>query len=254
MMVSTAVVLMVLARRADHVQERARDQRFGGAARRRQPEPARRHQPADPRSADGRAHHRRRRRSPMPTGAGITFARPGPVALNFDMIADSDSTLQLPSIIDRVSAGPDHQQLDDRHHHDHDRRRVHAGGHHAGDRRRLAGAGARSRPTARPSSSPRRRSGLTATRSTTRRRSRSAIWCCMSAQNGNAIQTVTSIDTVTASHLLRVGRRRERLLSLQPAERDHRRRRAHWRALKDPAARGAARRPARGRSLPPRRR
>src|ERR1700687_4423707 len=34
----------------------------------------------------------------MPTGPGITFARPGPTALNFDMIADGDSTLQLPSI------------------------------------------------------------------------------------------------------------------------------------------------------------
>jgi Tfp pilus assembly protein PilW len=34
----------------------------------------------------------------MPTGPGITFARPGPAGLNFDLVADGDPTLQLPSI------------------------------------------------------------------------------------------------------------------------------------------------------------
>jgi hypothetical protein len=34
----------------------------------------------------------------MPTGPGIVFARPGPTNLNFDMVADGDPTLQLPSI------------------------------------------------------------------------------------------------------------------------------------------------------------
>ncbi len=42
----------------------------------------------------------------MPTGAGITYLRPGPVALNFDMISDSDSTLQLPSISTGYQLGP----------------------------------------------------------------------------------------------------------------------------------------------------
>ena len=42
----------------------------------------------------------------MPTGAGITYLRPGPVALNFDMISDNDSTLQLPSISTGYQLGP----------------------------------------------------------------------------------------------------------------------------------------------------
>lgn len=42
----------------------------------------------------------------MPTGPGITFARPGPTALNFDMIADTDATLQLPSITTGFQLGP----------------------------------------------------------------------------------------------------------------------------------------------------
>ena len=42
----------------------------------------------------------------MPTGPGITFARPGPTALNFDMIADTDATLQLPSITTGYQLGP----------------------------------------------------------------------------------------------------------------------------------------------------
>ena len=42
----------------------------------------------------------------MPTGAGITYARPGPTALNFDMVADGDSTLQLPSISTGYQLGP----------------------------------------------------------------------------------------------------------------------------------------------------
>ena len=43
----------------------------------------------------------------MPTGPGITFARPGPVAgLTFDMIADTDSTLQMPSITTGYQLGP----------------------------------------------------------------------------------------------------------------------------------------------------
>ena len=42
----------------------------------------------------------------MPTGAGITYARPGPVNLNFDMIADTDATLQLPSITTGYQLGP----------------------------------------------------------------------------------------------------------------------------------------------------
>ena len=43
----------------------------------------------------------------MPTGPGITFARPGPVAgLNFPEIADGDATLQLPSITTGYQLGP----------------------------------------------------------------------------------------------------------------------------------------------------
>jgi type II secretory pathway pseudopilin PulG len=42
----------------------------------------------------------------MPTGPGITFARPGPTNLNFDMIADTDATLQLPSISTGYQLGP----------------------------------------------------------------------------------------------------------------------------------------------------
>ena len=42
----------------------------------------------------------------MPTGPGITFARPGPTNLNFDMIADTDATLQLPSITTGYQLGP----------------------------------------------------------------------------------------------------------------------------------------------------
>lgn len=34
----------------------------------------------------------------MPTGPGISFPRPGPVAMNFDLIADGNPTLQMPSI------------------------------------------------------------------------------------------------------------------------------------------------------------
>jgi len=42
----------------------------------------------------------------MPTGPGITFARPGPVALNFPEVADADPTLQLPSITTGWQLGP----------------------------------------------------------------------------------------------------------------------------------------------------
>jgi prepilin-type N-terminal cleavage/methylation domain-containing protein len=42
----------------------------------------------------------------LPTGAGITYKRPGPVNLNFDMLADGDSTLQLPSISTGYQLGP----------------------------------------------------------------------------------------------------------------------------------------------------
>ena len=42
----------------------------------------------------------------MPTGPGITFARPGPVAMNFPEIADGDATLQLPSITTGFQLGP----------------------------------------------------------------------------------------------------------------------------------------------------
>jgi len=42
----------------------------------------------------------------MPTGPGVTFARPGPVAMNFDMVADGDPTLQLPSISSGYQLGP----------------------------------------------------------------------------------------------------------------------------------------------------
>jgi type II secretory pathway pseudopilin PulG len=42
----------------------------------------------------------------MPTGAGITFARPGPTALTFDLINDGDPTFQLPSITPGWHLGP----------------------------------------------------------------------------------------------------------------------------------------------------
>lgn len=42
----------------------------------------------------------------MPTGPGITFARPGPVAMNFDLVADGDQTLQMPSINTGYQLGP----------------------------------------------------------------------------------------------------------------------------------------------------
>jgi len=42
----------------------------------------------------------------MPTGPGITFARPGPVAMNFDLIADGNPTLQMPSINTGYQLGP----------------------------------------------------------------------------------------------------------------------------------------------------
>ena len=42
----------------------------------------------------------------MPTGAGISFARPGPVAMNFDLIADGNATLQMPSINTGWQKGP----------------------------------------------------------------------------------------------------------------------------------------------------
>jgi prepilin-type N-terminal cleavage/methylation domain-containing protein len=42
----------------------------------------------------------------MPTGSGISFARPGPVAMNFDLIADGDPTLQMPSISTGYHRGP----------------------------------------------------------------------------------------------------------------------------------------------------
>ena len=42
----------------------------------------------------------------MPTGPGITFARPGPVVMNFPMVADGDPTLQLPSITTGYQLGP----------------------------------------------------------------------------------------------------------------------------------------------------
>lgn len=42
----------------------------------------------------------------MPTGPGIVFARPGPTNLNFDMVADGNSTLQLPSITSGYHLGP----------------------------------------------------------------------------------------------------------------------------------------------------
>jgi len=43
----------------------------------------------------------------MPTGAGITYARPGPVGVgNFDMIADGNPTLQMPAISTGFRLGP----------------------------------------------------------------------------------------------------------------------------------------------------
>jgi prepilin-type N-terminal cleavage/methylation domain-containing protein len=44
----------------------------------------------------------------MPTGPGITFARPGPAVLNFDVVADAngDSTVQLPAISTGYQLGP----------------------------------------------------------------------------------------------------------------------------------------------------
>ncbi len=42
----------------------------------------------------------------MPTGAGITFARPGPTNLTFDLINDGDPTFQLPSITTGYHLGP----------------------------------------------------------------------------------------------------------------------------------------------------
>jgi prepilin-type N-terminal cleavage/methylation domain-containing protein len=44
----------------------------------------------------------------MPTGPGITYARPGPVNLNFDVVADAngDSTVQLPAISTGFQLGP----------------------------------------------------------------------------------------------------------------------------------------------------
>ena len=42
----------------------------------------------------------------MPTGTGITFPRPGPTALTFDMVSDGDTTLQLPSITTGWKLGP----------------------------------------------------------------------------------------------------------------------------------------------------
>jgi prepilin-type N-terminal cleavage/methylation domain-containing protein len=42
----------------------------------------------------------------MPTGVGITYLRPGPTSLNFNMISDQDSTLQLPSISTGYQLGP----------------------------------------------------------------------------------------------------------------------------------------------------
>ena len=42
----------------------------------------------------------------MPTGAGITYLRPGPTNLNFDMLSDGDSTLQMPSISTGYHLGP----------------------------------------------------------------------------------------------------------------------------------------------------
>jgi prepilin-type N-terminal cleavage/methylation domain-containing protein len=46
----------------------------------------------------------------MPTGAGVVFKRPGPVNLNFDLAADNpdilDGTLQMPSISSGYQLGP----------------------------------------------------------------------------------------------------------------------------------------------------
>jgi len=43
----------------------------------------------------------------MPTGPGITYARPGPVGIgNFDMFADTDATLQMPAISTGYQKGP----------------------------------------------------------------------------------------------------------------------------------------------------
>jgi len=42
----------------------------------------------------------------MPTGPGITYARPGPVAMNVSLVTDTDPTLQLPSISTGYQLGP----------------------------------------------------------------------------------------------------------------------------------------------------
>jgi prepilin-type N-terminal cleavage/methylation domain-containing protein len=42
----------------------------------------------------------------MPTGAGITYRRPGPTNLNFDLLSDGDSTVQLPTISTGWQLGP----------------------------------------------------------------------------------------------------------------------------------------------------
>ena len=120
----------------------------------------------------------------MPTGAGhhLRASRAGPPTLNFDLIADTDATVQLPSISTGYQLGPDDQRLDDRHDHHHDGRRVHADRVDAAGRpRRADGREGTISADGTSVSSPRPRSGSTATRSTTRRRSRSAISCSTSA-------------------------------------------------------------------------
>ena len=107
-MVVTTIMLLVIGGGADDVQERADDQRLGRAARRRQPEPARRHQQLIRDlmlagriiGAEG---------IPMPTGAGaMPFNRPGAGRrLTFStVIVDGDSTLNLPSITTGYQLGP----------------------------------------------------------------------------------------------------------------------------------------------------
>ncbi len=138
----------------------------------------------------------------MPTGPGITYARPGPAGVgNFDMIADTDATLQMPSDFDRLPARAEdpeqlHRVFHDRHDHHHDGRRVHARGVHAAGR---AGNAHRQRSDALARRHlrhvrRRRRSGSTATPSPTRRSIKVGDLVLYVGTNGNAIQTVTSID------------------------------------------------------------
>ena len=175
-----------------------------GAARRREPEPARRHQPAGPRPDDGRTHHRGRKASrcrlapapidqpPGPPGSTLTSRRHDPTTTRRGCC---QASRPASSSVRRSTARRPTWSRSSRSTSSCRRAGRSAG---SGSRRRRRD-GTDSAGCVAADAAVRRRRGWSAIPSTTRRRSASAISCSSRTRTAMRIQTVT-VDGLDAHH------------------------------------------------------